>query len=238
MLRSAPWMILFGCAQAETTWSLDTWGELFIAEGIDDTVFVDGCSVTFDRFEVVVAKWSLDSTEGPLASSDRATRRDLVQDEPQRIAQADLPSAAVERLTVVVDGGDGPSIAVAGVLTCGDATATFDWDLMEPASYDCDLGGTLSMELARTELTVHGDHLFYDDLADPDAVVRGLAFMDADADLDGRLTPEELQATPVQGTGYGVGPHGDVVTLWDFVQRAATTVGHVDGEGHCTVTAG
>ena len=86
-----------------------------------------------------------------------------------------------------------------------------------------------------TQITIHGDHLFYDGLEDPDAAVRGRAVLEADADDDGEITLAELEAVSIPALGYAVGQHSDVLTLRDFIGHLTRTIGHVDGEGECRV---
>jgi hypothetical protein len=88
----------------------------------------------------------------------------------------------------------------------------------------------------RAQLTVHGDHLFYDDLQSPEAKLRFDAIAQADTDGDREVTLEELAAvdlTRLPANQYGAGSARDVVTLRDFVTRLVATLGHFDGEGHC-----
>ena len=55
-----------------------------------------------------------------------------------------------------------------------------------------------------------------------------------DGDGDGDVTRAELEATDITGEArYGVGNATDVTDLWAFIDRQASTVGHIDGEGHC-----
>ena len=86
-----------------------------------------------------------------------------------------------------------------------------------------------------TQLTMHGDHLFYDDLEDAEAEVAFGVLAAADADADGTITRAELEAVDVAQTGYGVGQYSDVTDLWAFVEHLTRTLGHIDGEGHCQV---
>lgn len=92
-------------------------------------------------------------------------------------------------------------------------------------------GGT-----AAAQITVHGDHLFYDDLQAPTAKLRFDLIAGADANRDGEVTLEELAAVDLtaapQGQ-YGTGSRADVRTLRDFVTALVATVGHFNGEGHC-----
>jgi hypothetical protein len=92
-----------------------------------------------------------------------------------------------------------------------------------------------------SELTTHGDHLYYDRLmasSDP-AVKTSLRFDEkaaADANNDGEITLEELFATPIDVRKYD--PSGlDAPSLGAFMTSLARTVGHFRGEGECTVRA-
>lgn len=89
---------------------------------------------------------------------------------------------------------------------------------------------------ASAQVTIHGDHLFYDDLEDPEARVRFDAIAAADANGDREVTLDELamvQLTSLPMTQYGTGPVPNVRTLRDFVTYLVATVGHFNGEGHC-----
>lgn len=92
------------------------------------------------------------------------------------------------------------------------------------------------------ELTIHGDHFFYDDLAAPDAKVRFDALADADADADGEIALEELAAVelaaiPAARGPYGTGNAAGVHDLRGFVEALSRTVGHFRGEGECVSVA-
>ena len=96
--------------------------------------------------------------------------------------------------------------------------------------------------VAETELTFHLDHLFFDSLGEREAVMRFEAW--AAAAEDGRVTLDDLASQSLAdlrrvggeplGVAYDPGPSalpsGD---LRAFVVAATTTVGHLDGEGHC-----
>jgi TonB family protein len=88
------------------------------------------------------------------------------------------------------------------------------------------------------ELTVHGDHLFYDDLQSEEAVLRFQALADADANQDGDITLAELDAVPLytvplSNGSYGTGALGNVNTLGDYERTLSRTIGHYRGEGSC-----
>ncbi len=89
---------------------------------------------------------------------------------------------------------------------------------------------------ASAQVTIHGDHLFYDDLENPEARVRFDAIAAADANGDHEVTLDELamvQLTSLPMTQYGTGPVPNVRSLRDFITYLVATVGHFNGEGHC-----
>lgn len=140
----------------------------------------------------------------------------------------------------------GYSVYVAGTATKGSVSKTFAWGFENSTRYT----GCVSVSDGRevrgivvtnggtesVELTIHGDHFFYDDLASPDAVLRFEPMAAADADEDGEVTLEELSAVKLvdvaDGT-YGTGSVGHVDDLGAFVRELTRTVGHFRGEGHC-----
>ncbi|MBK8997058.1 MAG: hypothetical protein IPM35_15100 [Myxococcales bacterium] len=85
------------------------------------------------------------------------------------------------------------------------------------------------------ELTLHGDHPYYDDLASPDAVLRFAPISAADSPEDGVVGLDELAkvklSTIPDGT-YGVGA-ANIDDLGAFVIALASTIGHFRGEGEC-----
>lgn len=143
----------------------------------------------------------------------------------------------------------GASIYVEGTAVKGSDVKTFAWAFTHGTRYtECvqvdgrrvtpgivvTNGGTEAVEL-----TIHGDHLFYDDLVSEDAVLRFEPIAAADADSDGDVTLEELAAVPLvsipEGT-YGTG-NADIDDLGAFVRALTTSLGHFRGEGHCTSSA-
>lgn len=130
-------------------------------------------------------------------------------------------------------------------------TYRFRWGFTERVDYThcVDVRGGQQIEglvvadgtLAQHQVTIHGDHLFYDDLASPEALLRFTALAAADADDDGEVTLHELDRVPLaslsnQDGAYGVGSF-DIDDLGAFVRAAALSVGHYDGEGHCVARA-
>lgn len=245
-------LLLAACGSGE--WSATTWGEEYIEEGIPSGEFADSCSATFDQFYVVLDDVALlDGNDEAVSDEQPAMVFDLTQTGPHDLFSSEVPATYFDTVRYavrpasdavagnvsdeVVSAMAGHSVHATGSLTCGEDTITFDWIFDTDTTYLCepdDLtipnGGT-----ATTELTIHGDHFFYDGLENPDAEVRGQLIVDADADEDGSVTHAELAAVSIAPTGYSVGQYSDVTDLDQFITFLTRTLGHVDGEGHCQV---
>lgn len=142
---------------------------------------------------------------------------------------------------------EGYNVYVSGKASKDDAEVRFSWGFTEPVRYaSCvdvragqETSGVVVADSASVEaqLTIHGDHLFYDDLASPEAKLRFDVIASADADADGEVTLDELAAVQLADLGsdqgsYGVGA-ADVDDMRAFVEAATTSLGHFNGEGHC-----
>ena len=154
-------------------------------------------------------------------------------------------SASADEWELMVDGGY--TVYVSGTASKADERKHFAWGFSEPVRYaSCvdirggqETSGVVVADGAEVDaqLTIHGDHLFYDDLASPEANLRFDVMAAADADDDGEVTLDELAAVQLadlsteQGT-YGVGAF-DVDDMRAFVEAASQSLGHFDGEGHC-----
>jgi len=172
-----------------------------------------------------------------------------------RIAPASATSTPVEGATdadrdALATGGF--SVYVEGRLEKGAVTKRFRWGFTTDTLYDrCEgeLAGKKTEGVVVTnggtdtpEITVHGDHLFYDDLQSPDAKVRGEHVAAADRDGDGEVTLDELAAVRLvslpEGRGtYGTGSAAGIHDLRAFVEALSRTVGHFRGEGECFASA-
>ncbi len=155
-------------------------------------------------------------------------------------------SASADDLEMMQD--NSYSVFASGTVTNGDREFTFSWGFDGETRYeDCvdvrdgqqTRGIVISDGGSDThQLTVHGDHLFYDDLAAEDAVLRFEALAQADTDGDGDVTLAELDDVLLSELSSDLGSYGvgafDVDTLGDFVRASTTSLGHFDGEGHCS----
>jgi len=162
-----------------------------------------------------------------------------------RIAPATAASTAgnatAADLTLMQTNGYG--IYVEGEGSRMGTTVRFRWGFTQAITYSPCSNADDSLGLAvpsggnvDAQVTLHGDHFFYDDLQSPDARLRFDAIAAADADRDGTVTLDELarvDLTTLPSDQYGGGDMGRVRTLRDFVTAISATIGHFNGEGHC-----
>lgn len=260
-------LALTSCERGGATGSVHftTYGEDYIEVEIPDSSaspdgdgFVDGWSVSFDTFLIVLGDayvgdggtldgtWVFDMTRpGPhdWASIEGIEARrwnDVGVDQPAAGPDTQAANCSDADLALMKDGGY--AVHVAGAATSGTHTVSFAWGFAESTSFtDCHSdehgdgvvvpdGGTETVQF-----TIHGDHLFYDDLQSEDPSLCFQAIADAD-DGDGNVTLEELEAVDLTslpiGT-YGTGGDGSIVNLRQFVEALTHTLVHYRGEGHC-----
>jgi hypothetical protein len=240
-----------GCAMEAGTLEARVYGEAFIEDTIPMDVFVDGWSVTFDSFLVsiggVTAQAGHDTeelTEHGFHVVDLARPSDGAG---YVIARFDAPGGTYDHFGYVLapsasainlnaDGAEfdalktsGHSVRVRGTASRPGRSVTFAWGFGLTAVHaHCDVAQDVDGDTVAIEATIHGDHLFHDDLV---AEEPGVAF-----DLiaaDGLVLQPELAATDITGEArYQVGSF-DVDDLWGFVSHQVGTLGHVNGEGHC-----
>jgi hypothetical protein len=183
----------------------------------------------------------------------RAWNRVSYQIKPAR-ADTELVSATEADRDLMVAGGY--ALYASGTATKPDETSgqsiikTFHWGFPTATQYrECQQAADSGLAIEGivvpaggadvSELTTHGDHLFYDRLmaSDDPAVKTSLRFDEkaaADTDGDGEITLAELAATPIDVRKYD--PSGLPATnLGTFITALARTVGHFRGEGECAI---
>lgn len=151
----------------------------------------------------------------------------------------------------------GYALLIEGTASDGTVNLPFSFGIPDPVrAYDCVSGidGTSGVVVGSNavddvELTIHLDHLFLDSIA---AVAPAMRFepLAARAGVDGVLTLDDLAAVPVTDirdrSGAFVTVAGNVLvydpgpfpldanrSLASYLRASATTVGHLNGEGHC-----
>ncbi len=167
-------------------------------------------------------------------------------------ADSQLEGASEADKALMVQGGF--SVYVEATATKGAVTKTYKWGFKTNTVYDrCkgELSGKETDGVVVTnggtdsvELTIHGDHFYYDDLQAKEAKVRfdNIAGADDAGNKDGVITLEELAAVklaaiPKDKEPYGTGSAAGVNDLRAFVEALSRTVGHFRGEGECFASA-
>jgi hypothetical protein len=258
MIASA---LLFGaaCGPQAGTLTVTIYGEELIEQGIPAGEFVDGWSVRFGKFLLSVGEVSAASGQGAPALRQGAYQVFDVSRSSggagHKVTQAVVPGGAYDNVAYVVApaaaqaGNAGASdleilrrggcgLYVEGTATKGGVIKTFRWGFTNRTAYSgCRSTAQVDGAGARTQLTIHGDHLFYDDLFAEEPNVAFDLIAQADADGNGEVTQQELKALDIRTQArYQVGSTG-IKDLWDFIAYQTGTIGHIDGEGHCDATS-
>lgn len=142
----------------------------------------------------------------------------------------------------------GYSVYVEGAAFRGEEVKRFAWGFDRETHYSACRGEEDGVEReglvvkrsaeVTIELTIHGDHPFYDRLRAASGVETALRFdaiAEADLDDDGEVTLEELDEAVLDVTRYDPSPFG-ATTLGEFVSELIRTIGHYRGEGECSVS--
>lgn len=227
-------LLLFACDTdadvGETTLRFAAWGEDFIEEGIPAETFVDGWQVEFESFSVVLS--GVDADGEALPGSFEVDLAEPSGGMGHALGMLDVAAAGTPMVSWTVE-----TLEVRGRATQGEVTKAFDWMFEPQARYvACDTGTPLSEgEVMDVILTVHADHLFYDDLDSEEPNVAFDLIAAADGDGDGTVTMDELRGQDIRSqVRYQVGGR-DIEDLHAFIAAQARTVGHINGEGHCEI---
>jgi hypothetical protein len=243
-----------GCdtAEGEGTLRVSIYGESFIEDEIPADVFVDGWRVELTRFLVAVD--DVDADGEPVAGQHVFDLSQSSGGDGHDLATLAIPAGTVETLSyrIAPTGADavlgnateadlatmrdgGWSIFVEGSASKGADTKTFAWGFTTTTRYSpCETNQALTDGgMATSQITIHADHLFYDDLDSEEPNVAFDLVAAADADTDGVVTTDELAAIDITGEDrYQVGSR-DIADLQGFIAAQTSTLGHIDGEGHC-----
>ncbi|MBC8069977.1 MAG: hypothetical protein IAG13_16690 [Deltaproteobacteria bacterium] len=235
---------------AEGTLDVRIYGEAFIEDGIPAEVFNDGWSMQFSRFLVAVDQ--IDTEDG---ADDGRYVYDLhaaSMGAGHEVTGISVPSGEQLLGFRIAPGGSatggnasdadagmmmamGYSLFVEGTATKDAAQVAFAWGFDSDTTYrECEVvesvpdGGNAS-----TMITIHADHILYDDLESMTPNTSFDLIAASDADLDGTVTADELRAKDITAEArYQVGSQG-ITNLWDYMNALTRTVGHIDGEGEC-----
>ncbi|WNG30100.1 hypothetical protein F0U62_43355 [Cystobacter fuscus] len=258
---------LASCGGGTGDLTVTTYGEDYIEKQIPATAFADGWSVKFSKFLVTIGEVKVASHDGKVAAESTGAKVfDVHQPGPvtvesfpglpaadwDTVSYAIAPSASARAGNASAEDVElmktsGWSVFVQGVATKGTETKRFEWGFPTNTLYEkCEhpnLGEGVTVPNGGEEMlqfTIHGDHLFFDDLQSPDAKMRFNALAAADqagiVGADGQITLEELELvdlTQLPPDQYSTGGASKVRNLRDFVTALVRTLGHYRGEGEC-----
>ncbi|MDW8282895.1 MAG: hypothetical protein RMK29_14365 [Myxococcales bacterium] len=262
LLLAVPAVLLTlpACGPAAGTLELAIYGESYVEEGIPAADVHDGWGVKFATFLIAVGPVSAARGHGQPDLEDNTVRvfnlarpsggqghlvlsamvpGGTYDHVAYRVApppaSAQMGNATAAERDLLVQRGH--SIYVEGTATKERTTKRFRWGFSTRTFYKgCHTKAEVSGGTARIQLTIHADHLFYDDLVDPEPRVAFDLIASADRDGDGEVTQAELAALDLSTQErYQVGGTG-IRDLWSFLAYQTGSMGHIDGEGHCSGT--
>ncbi len=253
---------LVACGPGEGKLTMQVWGEAFIEDKIPASGVEDGWEIVFSKFLIVVGNVEMGTAAGAKGPSVAESKVfNLREKGEQTFATVPIAAGTWDRLAYSVlpanaqtQAGNasaedtqkmkeqGYSIYLEGTATKDTQKKSFVWGFKTDTRYTgckSERAVVQAGATAKTQMTIHADHFFYDDLESADAKVRFTAIAEADKDGDGKVTLEELAAVSGAAfaglSNYGVGRFSQVKDLRAFVEHLSRTLGHIDGEGHCDV---
>lgn len=234
-------LVLAACGDDGYTGTItaSVYGEEFIEEGIPSDVFADGWAVAFTTFEVNVGKFAAKAGEGAAEVGDPELHTvDLAQPTAgagTELAMFDAPAGTYDHYGYAVEG-----IHVVGTATIESTTKNFDWTFTTKLGYThCEMNNAIDGTNVDMQSTIHADHLFYDSATSTEPEVRFQLIANADMNGDNSITLEELALQDIRGetlyqTGSLRGPDNlPIENMRQYITFQQTTVGHINGEGHC-----
>ena len=239
----------------EGTLAVTLWGEEFIEEGIPADELADGYAVTYTKFLIALSNISAaEEDEDPALTASAMKIWDMTKSGPFDVTSETVPAGAYThtayRISPAADAAtagnaedddvqfmidNSLSVYVEGTADDGTTAVSFAWGFDTDTTYDpCESAGDLAADgTAEIQITIHGDHLLYDSAISEDPDLRFDDIALADADSDGEVTEEELKAYDITTLSNYVVGSADIDNMYDYIAHMTSTLGHIDGEGHC-----
>lgn len=224
--------------------------------------FADGYTVKFSKFLLALGGLSIGDRDGVIGAELKTQKiYDLHAKGPHAVHSATVAAKRWDRVGISISkavgavagnaaaadvslmNDKGYAVYVAGEAEKGGKKVSFAWGFTTETGYrECreqTVGDGVAVPTGGTatiQFTIHGDHLFYDDLQSTDPSLRFEAIAAADADGNGEVTLDELarvDLTKLPSGQYGTGGDGSVTHLGGFVTALTRTLVHYQGEGHC-----
>ena len=241
--------------EGEGTLTVTLWGEDFIEEGIPAEELADSYAVTYTKF--LIALSNISAAKGDAAPALTASDMkiwDVSKSGPFTVTSDTVPAGGYThtayRISPATDAAtpgnaddddvqfmidNALSVYVEGTADDGTTAVTFTWGFETDTTYDpCHSTGTLTDGgTAQIQITIHGDHLLYDSAISENPELRFNDIALADADADGQVTETELEAYDITALSNYVVGSLDIDNMYDYIAHMTSTLGHIDGEGHC-----
>jgi hypothetical protein len=257
--------LLSACEGPISVVKFTTWGEEYIEEELPAAEFEDGWKMKFTKFLVVIRDLAIVDSAGTVGAQQAGGKAfDLTKKGPVEVFAASATAKAwAVRYAIAPDGNvtagnideadlallksRSASVIIIGTATKGAASKSIEWTFTNNTLYDdCERAEGMGKGVVLTpgrevtvQLTVHGDHFFYDQLASG-AKLRFDAMAGADTNTDNKVTLDELaavQLTALPQGQYGTAGAANVRNLREFVTQNVRTIGHYEGEGECSPKA-
>jgi hypothetical protein len=247
-----------GCDDSEESTGnliVTVWGEEYIEESIPSSEFKDNWSISYSKFIV-----NIESLNGADTDMDGIWGIDLTKSGPHTIFNGQAKATSVAPLSYSITQtsnesvnfnieskdfelmkSENYSVFVEGVARKDGSEIQFSWGFTSNTLYnECHATGLVGSDDSQpTQLTIHGDHLFYESLVDSQAGLRFQVIANADTNSDSIITKQELEDfSGLEFTSldnYDVPADSNIDNLWDYLSAQVTTIGHIDGEGHCNI---
>jgi hypothetical protein len=257
-------LLASGCGAAEGEVSVAVWGEERVSAGYEGTE-TDGWTIRFSSWITSVGEVALlDPQSGDSVAEDpQVWAVELVgRAEPVSLHAVETPegrwdvrfSLAPPGATWVGPDTDPAPVAnmaqrgavhrVAGTAVREGLEKRFDWyfdgavtanlcrnGVDDTVGLSVSPGGTSDLQV-----TLHADHLLWDQLGTEEANLRFQALADADLNADGEVDEEELRARSTQDAGYETSGL-DLPDLWSYLRFSLAQSVHLNGDGLCQIRA-